>query len=409
MSVNGSIISSPKPEPASDIVQHPSGAHSFPTTTVTSGDDSDALQYEACLTDDILHFLSTAVFARHRGLHPLGARVHLKDPPWFDADAPPSLPRFLFQDPARTRPTRSRLGPTSVTPFSYAITLPHQPQSRTQSKRERRLYPALSCVASDLYNVHASLLRARDRTMAIGTSTKEGDVPTVREKNGAGRKMPSDEEVSEELPTSATPPKTTSIASPGAAEQNEPKSIEERRGKKYAEANGAIPTASGSEGKPLAEIQDTRGEVDELVDHHVKEDDSTVDFKVRWKGSDETSWEPERNLQEDVPTLVYKYWDGLGGRDTATGLKFYHVFKILKLYSPPVNSKDSQYTHIVQWVGYPLTETTPECESKLRRIAPQELKKFDVRELERGATGSQKRNNSRGPGRPRKKVRSAKN
>merc|ERR1712000_384608 len=28
------------------------------------------------------------------------------------------------------------------------ITLPHQPQSRTQSKRKRRSYPALSCVAS---------------------------------------------------------------------------------------------------------------------------------------------------------------------------------------------------------------------------------------------------------------------
>ncbi|KAJ4176506.1 hypothetical protein NW755_014377 [Fusarium falciforme] len=131
MSVNGSIISSPKPEPASDIVQHPSGAHSFPTATVTSDDDSDAvpnsvgpappakalstktlgqLQYEACLTDDVLHFLSTAVFARHRGLHPPGARVHLKDPLWFDADAPPSLPRFLFQDPASRFSNSSRPG-----------------------------------------------------------------------------------------------------------------------------------------------------------------------------------------------------------------------------------------------------------------------------------------------------------
>ncbi|KAI8648083.1 hypothetical protein NCS56_01539900 [Fusarium sp. Ph1] len=41
MSVNGSIISSPKPEPPSDISQHPSGALSFPTVTVTSDDDSD--------------------------------------------------------------------------------------------------------------------------------------------------------------------------------------------------------------------------------------------------------------------------------------------------------------------------------------------------------------------------------
>ncbi|KAJ3454239.1 hypothetical protein MRS44_018133 [Fusarium solani] len=47
MSVNGSIISSPKPEPASDIVQHPSGAHSFPTATVTSDDDSDVVPNSA--------------------------------------------------------------------------------------------------------------------------------------------------------------------------------------------------------------------------------------------------------------------------------------------------------------------------------------------------------------------------
>ncbi|KAJ4174090.1 hypothetical protein NW754_002307 [Fusarium falciforme] len=56
------------------------------------------LQYESCLTNDVLHFLSTVVFARHRGLHPPGARVRLKDPLWFDADALLSLPRFLFQD-----------------------------------------------------------------------------------------------------------------------------------------------------------------------------------------------------------------------------------------------------------------------------------------------------------------------
>lgn len=47
MSVNGSIISSPKPEPPNDISQHPSGALSFPTVTVTSDDDSDAVPNSA--------------------------------------------------------------------------------------------------------------------------------------------------------------------------------------------------------------------------------------------------------------------------------------------------------------------------------------------------------------------------
>merc|ERR1712000_304799 len=188
----------------------------------------------------------------------------------------------------------------------------------------------LQCVASDLYNVHASLLGARDRTMATGTSTKEGDVPTVRDKNGAALKMPSDGDTGADNKGLRRSFRTSNIGNPtkdnvdrlipGAAEQNEPKIIEEKRGKKDAEANGASPTASSPEGKPPAEPQVTSGEVDALVGHRVDKRNSTVEFKVRWKGSDETSWEPERNLQEDVPTLVYKYWAGLGGRDTATRL-----------------------------------------------------------------------------------------
>ncbi|KAM6506874.1 hypothetical protein FALCPG4_018695 [Fusarium falciforme] len=78
----------------------PNSAGPAPPAKALSTKTLDQLQYKACLTDDVLHFLSTAVFARHRGLHPPGARVHLKDPLWFDAAAPLSLPRFLFQDPA---------------------------------------------------------------------------------------------------------------------------------------------------------------------------------------------------------------------------------------------------------------------------------------------------------------------
>ncbi|KAJ4178437.1 hypothetical protein NW767_014855 [Fusarium falciforme] len=130
----------------------------------------------------------------------------------------------------------------------------------------------------------------------------------------------------------------------GATEQNEPKSINKQRGKKDAKVNGAAPAASGSVGKPLAELGDT-SEVDELVEHRVNRGNSTVKFKVKRKASGETAWKTERDLQEKVPALVYKYWDGLGRRDTATRLKLYHVFKILKRASPPEKSKDAQYTN----------------------------------------------------------------
>lgn len=55
-----------------------------------------------------------------------------------------------------------------------------------------------------------------------------------------------------------------------------PKSINEPRDNKDAEANGAVPTAPGSVGKPLAELGDTNDvdehDVDELGEHHVNKD-----------------------------------------------------------------------------------------------------------------------------------------
>ncbi|KAJ4169247.1 hypothetical protein NW754_001333 [Fusarium falciforme] len=260
--------------------------------------------------------------------------------------------------------------------------------------------------------------------MATGTPTKQGEVSTVCDKNVNNCKLSSDAGIGTRkglrrslrgTPNIGNPAKdNVDRLTPGAAEPNEPKSINEQRGKKDAEANGVVPTASGSVGKPFAELEDTNG-VDELVEHSVNEESSTVEFKVKCKESGETTWEAERDLQEDVPTLVYKYWDGLGGRETATGLDHYHVFKILKSAKvsksaqPTDNSKDSQYRYQVQWVGYPRTDSTWERESTLREIALDEFEKFEAKELERGAVKSQKRKNVRGPGRPRKKARGANN
>ncbi|KAM6504627.1 hypothetical protein FSOLCH5_015363 [Fusarium solani] len=251
--------------------------------------------------------------------------------------------------------------------------------------------------------------------MATGTP-KQGEVSTVRDKNVDSRKVPSDacngvlRRSLRRAPRASAPVKHNKpdYFTSGATEQNEPKSINKQRGKKDAKVNGAAPAASGSVGKPLAELGDT-SEVDELVEHRVNRGNSTVKFKVKRKASGETAWKTERDLQEKVPALVYKYWDGLGRRDTATRLKLYHVFKILKRASPPEKSKDAQYTHIVQWVGYRPTESTLECESNLQIIAPQELEKFEAKELERGAVKSQKRKNICSPGGPRKKARGANN
>ncbi|EEU34793.1 uncharacterized protein NECHADRAFT_106086 [Fusarium vanettenii 77-13-4] len=141
--------------------------------------------------------------------------------------------------------------------------------------------------------------------------------------------------------------------------------------------DGDAPAASGSVGKPPAEVKDT-SEVDELVKHRVHKDSSTVEFKVKWKGSD--------NL-----ALVYN----------ATKLELYYVFKILKRTKVPKgarpadNSKDAQYNY--------------EHKSTLREIALDEFEKFKAKELARGAIESRKRKNIYGLGRPRKKVRGADN
>ncbi|KAJ4168285.1 hypothetical protein NW754_013619 [Fusarium falciforme] len=258
--------------------------------------------------------------------------------------------------------------------------------------------------------------------MATGTPTKEGDIPTVRDKNVDSRRVPSDAGTgahSKGLRRSlrgnsniGNPAKANvDRLTPGAAERNEPKSTNEQRGKKDAGVDGDAAAAPAS----MDESQ-----VNKFNAHRVDAKVSTVEIQVEWEGG-ETTWEAERDLQEDVPALVYKYWDGLGGRNTATGLDLYHVFRILqsvevpkgaevpKSTQPSDNSKDTQYMYRVQWVGFRHTDSTWERESKLREVAPDEFKKFEAKESERGNAESRKRKNIHGPGRPRKKARGANN
>ncbi|KAH7242052.1 hypothetical protein BKA59DRAFT_502116 [Fusarium tricinctum] len=143
--------------------------------------------------------------------------------------------------------------------------------------------------------------------------------------------------------------------------------------------------------------------IEEFVNHRVDPDNSTVDIQVKWEGG-ETSWEPEWSLQEQVPALVFKYWDKLGGREAATNLDIYHAFKILKRTTRPGKAKGDKYMYQVQWVGYRATDSTWEQESKMRTIAPGELEKFEAKLLASGAS-TDKRKTARGPGRPRKKPR----
>jgi hypothetical protein len=121
--------------------------------------------------------------------------------------------------------------------------------------------------------------------------------------------------------------------------------------------------------------------VDRLNNHRVDIESSTVEFEVKWMKGD-TTWQPERDLQEDTPRLVADYWKACGGRDKATKLELFHVFKILRESRPgrsrssPEEEGERQY--VVQWVGYTDSkeDTTVETESTLKEKCPDELAKF---------------------------------
>jgi hypothetical protein len=140
--------------------------------------------------------------------------------------------------------------------------------------------------------------------------------------------------------------------------------------------------------KPAPE--DNIYEIDSITAHRVNKELSTVELFVEWVGT--TSWEPERELQMQVPNLIFEYWEGQGGREKATGLQEFHVFRILDSTNDPA-------TYRVQWVGYPDTpkDTTWESKALLRRVAPIALGLYEASNKKRPTKGK--------PGRPRKKVK----
>jgi hypothetical protein len=111
----------------------------------------------------------------------------------------------------------------------------------------------------------------------------------------------------------------------------------------------------------------TEDMIDCFINHKVHKTDSTVSITVLWKDSSIT-FEDEYHLHAQVPSLLFDYWSGLGGRDDATGLKTYHVFKVLEHKDQYVNKK-LRTSYKVEWVGFPPTETTWEPAYKIEKNA----------------------------------------
>lgn len=119
--------------------------------------------------------------------------------------------------------------------------------------------------------------------------------------------------------------------------------------------------------------------VESIIGHVVDDMDKTVELLVKWEGYDETTLEPESTMQTDAPIMVYNYWRCLGGRDCATGLNTYHLFRLLA-HSDTYNRQGRLLSrrYKVQWEVYPVGDSTWESATKIRRHAPEEKERYDA-------------------------------
>nr|UWK20163.1 chromo domain [Trichoderma rhododendri] len=77
----------------------------------------------------------------------------------------------------------------------------------------------------------------------------------------------------------------------------------------------------------------------------------SIEVRVEWE-SGETTWEPETNLHQDAPEILFEYWREQGGRpNNPRDPEIYEVFAILKH-----NKNRSRL--LVEWVGYERTEAS---------------------------------------------------
>ncbi|KAF4454986.1 hypothetical protein FALBO_15725 [Fusarium albosuccineum] len=118
----------------------------------------------------------------------------------------------------------------------------------------------------------------------------------------------------------------------------------------------------------------TQDKIVRFMSHRINRKDSTVTIEVLWKGGGIT-FEDEYDLHAQVPCLLFDYWKKLEGRDHATGLEEYHVFKIIKCEDRHVNNK-LRHGYMVEWVGFPSTEVTWEYAYKIKKNSPGAIRAY---------------------------------
>ncbi|KAH7118374.1 hypothetical protein EDB81DRAFT_615503, partial [Dactylonectria macrodidyma] len=106
-----------------------------------------------------------------------------------------------------------------------------------------------------------------------------------------------------------------------------------------------------------------RFEVQKIVNHYVK-NETEIELMVKWAGYSELAPVDERHFQQECPHVLDRYWKSLGTREKATGVNLFHVFRILQW-----RIKHTELQFKVQWVGYPLEESTWELAWRVKAFA----------------------------------------
>ncbi|KAM6514306.1 hypothetical protein FALCPG4_015456 [Fusarium falciforme] len=118
------------------------------------------------------------------------------------------------------------------------------------------------------------------------------------------------------------------------------------------------------------DTEEPRYEVEAIVGYSIK-NDTEVELKVKWAGNSEPTLVDECTFQEDCPLMLYNYWQDLGSREKATGIKnLFHVFSICDWR---IKEKLEFEVH---WVGYPPEQSTWELAWRVKDFAEEMHAKY---------------------------------
>ncbi|KAH8178115.1 chromo (CHRromatin organization MOdifier) domain-containing protein [Sarocladium implicatum] len=144
-----------------------------------------------------------------------------------------------------------------------------------------------------------------------------------------------------------------------------------------AQADKKITEAPASEDQEAPAVAKDGDEgfwaIDEITAHRWNGDD--IELEVHWEGGD-VSWEPEANLQRDVPNLLFSYWAKAGGHpEHPDGSDMFTIFAVHK-------ARKRGQELLVEWLGY--KDKSWEPRSTVKEAAPELLEEFSSRKSVRG-------------------------